>query len=225
VFIIWEQLLSLITVTPDKSELMGARDLSQNIIQELMKAELLNVVGIGNSITLAIAAVDVSRNIANVNIQSISLDYIPLTTTYAPEAIFFELSKKPSIFSLSVKNFEAQLVSDISARTIGVRRGDRIETVTNLILWKLNKCDKIKVMASGFAIMTAIRSTLQVITSGITREQVGISAITIDSVERRPQPDSPIIKRIPAIQIYLEKGKETEYPTNHKEIIEKVTAR
>ena len=62
-----------------------------------------------------------------------------------------------------------------------------METITNQILWKLNKCDTMKIMASGFAIMTAVRSTLQVITSGITREQVGISAITIESIEEKPQ--------------------------------------
>ncbi|MGA3291328.1 MAG: hypothetical protein ABSD42_13940 [Candidatus Bathyarchaeia archaeon] len=217
--------MSLITVTPDKSELMGARDLSQNIIQELMKTETLNVVGIGSSITLAIAAVDLSRNLANVNIQSISLDYIHLTANYVPEAIFLELSKKPSNPSSSVNAFETQLFDDKIAKTVAVHRGDGVETITNQILWKLKKCDTIKVMASGFAIMTAVRSTLQVITSGITREQVGISAITIDSIERKTPIDSSITKRVPAIQIYLEKGQKTEYPANHKEIIQKVTTR
>jgi len=217
--------LSLIAVTPDKSELMGARDLSQNIIQQLMKTETLNVVGIGNSITLVIAAVDVSRNIANVNVQSISLDYIPLTTTYAPEALFLELSKNPSTLPTLVENFEAKPFEDIIAKSIGVRRGDRLEAVTNQILWKLNKCDTIKILASGFAIMTAVRSALQVTTSKITKEQVGISAITIGSVKRKMQIETEVAKRIPAIQIYLEKGKQTEYPTNHRTIIEQVTAR
>ncbi len=211
-------------MTPDKSELMGARDLSQNIIQDLMKADLLNVVGIGNSIMLTIAAVDVSRSIANVNIQSISLDYTPLTSTYAPEAIFFELSKKPAAPVKAIEEFEAQQDREAFVRTIGVRRGDRVETVTNLILWRLNKFDKVKVMASGFAIIIAAKSTLQVVKSGIAREQVGISAIAIDSIERRQGPD-PSAKRVPAIQIYLEKGKQTEYPANHAEIIQKVTQR
>ena len=218
------KVLSLITVTPDKSELIGARDLSQDIIQKLMKIDPLTIVGYGSSISLAIAAVDVSKHIANVNIQSISLDYIPLTSTYTPEAIFLELSKKPSAISSLVKDFETQQFDDIIAKTIAVHRGDRVETITNQILWKLNRCDTIKVMASGFAIMTAIRSTLQITTSGIAKEQVGISAITIDSVERRTQMESNAPKRIPAIQIYLEKGKQTEYPPNHKEIIDKVTA-
>ena len=218
--------MSLVVVTPDKSELMGARDLSQNIIQELMKTETLNVVGIGNSITLVIAAVNISRNIANVNIKSVSIDYIPLTTNYRPEAIFFELSKAASAISSIVKSFEAQSHDTIAAQSIGVRRSDRIETATSIILWKLNKYDTIKVMASGFAIMTAIRSALQVTTSGITRQQVGINAITVDSVEREERRGEAVItKKVPAIQVYLEKGKETCYPVNHKEVIEKVTAR
>jgi hypothetical protein len=37
--------------------------------------------------------------------------------------------------------------------------------------------------------------------------------------------ESAAPKKIPAIQIYLEKGKQTEYPPDHKETIEKVTAR
>lgn len=202
---------------------MGARDLSQNIIQDLMKTDLTTVVGYGSGISLAIAAVDISRNIANVNIQSISLDYIHLTSTYAPEAIFIELSKNPPVPMPLVEEFERQSHEEVFARTIAVGREDRVEMITNQILWRLNRFDKIRIMASGYAMMIAIKSSLQVTASGIAKGPVGISGVTIGSIERKIQVESN--KRIPAIQIYLEKGKQTEYPPNHKANIDQIIAR
>jgi hypothetical protein len=213
--------LSLIVVTPEQFESAGPRDLSQRIIQALTKPDIVDVVGIGTSISGVVAAVNLSSAIANVNIQSATLDYIPITVIGKQEAIFFELSREEASVALIVSEFESQEEGNKILQTIWVSREDRIENVTNLILWKLSKNRLIKVVASGFAITMAVRSTLQVTTSGITKEPVSISAITIEAIERRAMPS----KKVPAIQIYLEKGKETVYSPRHKEVIEKVTAR
>ena len=213
--------MSLIVVTPEQFESAGPRDLSQRIIQALTKPDIVDVVGIGTSISGVVAAVNLSSAIANVNIQSATLDYIPITVIGKQEAIFFELSREEASVALIVSEFESQEEGNKMLQTIWVSREDRIENVTNLILWKLSKNKLIKVVASGFAITMAVRSTLQVTTSGITKEPVSISAVTIEAIERRAMPS----KKVPAIQIYLEKGKETVCSPRHKEVIEKVTAR
>ena len=213
--------MSLIVVTPEQFESAGPRDLSQRIIQALTKPDIVDVVGIGTSISGVVAAVNLSSAIANVNIQSATLDYIPITVIGKQEAIFFELSREEASVAFIVSEFESQEEGNKILQTIWVSREDRIENVTNLILWKLSKNKLIKVVASGFAITMAVRSTLQVTTSGITKEPVSISAVTIEAIERRAMPS----KKVPAIQIYLEKGKETVYSPRHKEVIEKVTAR
>ena len=212
--------LNLIVVAPDQSE-MGTRDLSQNIIQGLTKPEIVDVVGIGASIPLVVAAVDLSKAIANVNIDFVSLDYVPLTATYKPEAIFFELSREPSEIPSIVSEFERLLEVERNMKTIRVSRGDRLDTITNLLLWKLSKNNIIKVLASGFAITTAIRSILQVTTSGISKDQVGVSAITTDSIERGEGTG----KKVPAIQVYLDKGKATTYSARHEDVVKQVVVR
>lgn len=212
--------MELIVVNPDRE--MGSRDLSQNIIQGLMKTDIVDVVGMGSSIGTAIAGINASRVIANVNIQCASVDYVTLTAVYKPDAIFVELSRCASKSPPIVQKFESEEYDSRRARTVGVSRDDRLEAITNIILWKLNKNDTVKVIASGFAIPTAIKSVLQVTTTGISRSKVGITGITLDSVERGGVGTG---KLIPAIQIYIEKNKETIHSARHQEVLKKITAR
>jgi len=212
--------LNPIVVTPDQSE-RGSRDLSQDIIQELMKRDVVDVVGIGACITMVIGAVNLSKTIANVNIQSVILDYVPLTAAYKPEAIFFELSRTPSKVPKIVTEFDSFLEDDKRTKTIGVSREERVETITNIILWKLSKQDVVKVIASGYAVTTAIRSVLQVTTTGISKYKVGVTGIIIDSVERGVGTG----RLVPAINIFIEREKDTTYSPRHQEVVKNVTAR
>lgn len=215
------KILPLIPVTPDQLEITGARDLSERIIQALASPEWVDLIGIGSSIPGVIAAVNLSRNIANVNIQSLTLDYIPITVYGKQEAIFFELSRDPETVSPFVQEFERQGEPEKTILTVVVFRGDRISAVTNQILYKLSKYARIKVIASGLAISTAVRAILQVVTSGISRESISINAITIESISRKDIPE----KKVPAVQVYLEKGHATVYPPRHAEVLTKITQR
>jgi DNA-binding protein len=215
--------LNPIVVTPER-EPSGARDLSQDIIQALTKPEIIDVVGIGTSISGAVAGVNLSKIIANVNIQSVTLDYIPTTATGNQEAIFFELSREKAEVPPTVAEFEKKDEPSKMQQTIWVSREDRIEAVTSLILWKFNKFDLLKVVASGFAITMAVKATLQATTSGIAKQPIAVTAITIDSIERKTaEPRTAVTKKVPAIQIYMEKGKETTYPPRHEEVKIKAT--
>ena len=186
-----------------------------------MKPDVVDVVGIGACITMAIGAVNLSKTIANVNIQSIALDYVPLTAAYKPEAIFFELSRTPSKVPEIVTEFDSFSEDDKRTKIIGVSREEHVETITNIILWKLSKQAVIKVMASGYAITTAIRSILQVTTTGISKYKVGVTGVVIDSVER----GTGTGRLVPAINVFIERGKDTIYSNRHPEVVQNVIAR
>lgn len=214
----------LIIVTPEQLELTGARELSERIIQSLMVPEIVDIVGIGSGISGVVAAVNLSSLIANVNIQSVSLDYIPISVLGKQEAIFFELSREKALVPPIISDFEKQSDEIKRFQTIWVSRRDQISSITNLILWRLNQQPMTKIVASGFAILTAVRSVLQVTTSEISREPVGISSVTVESIERRGTSDlSGVVgKMVPAIQIYLKKGQKTVYSPRHGDIIKRV---
>lgn len=210
--------MDAIVVTPDQLETTGSKELSERIVQGIAGPDVVDVVGIGSSIPIVIGAVNLSRNIANVNIKSVTLDNIPIPIYGKQEAIFLELSREPEIVPSFIEEFEAKGQAEKSLLTVIVFRGDRIPTITNQILYKLSKYPKIKVIASGFTIVIAVRATLQVVTSGISKEPVSITAISASSVDRRDFAG----KKVPAIQIYLEKGHETTYPERHAQVLAQI---
>lgn len=198
--------------------------MSQDIIQALTKPEIVDVVGIGTSISGVVAGVNLSQIIANVNIQSVTLDYVPMTVVGNQEAIFFELGQEKAKESPIVVDFEERDEPSKMQQTIWVSREDRIEAVTSLILWKFSQHDLLKVVASGFAITMAVKATLQATTSGIAKQPTAITAITINAIERKTaEPKTGVTKKVPAIQVYMEKGKTTEYPSRHEEVKNKVS--
>jgi hypothetical protein len=190
-------------------------------VQGIAGPDTVDLVGIGSSVPSVIAAVNLSTNIANVNIKSVTLDNIPIPIYGKQEAIFFELSRESETVSSFIEEFEAKRDPEKDLLTVIVFRGDKISTITNQVLYKLSKYPRIKVIASGFTIVIAVRATLQVVTSGISKEPVSINAISASSVDRRDFPG----KKVPAIQIYLEKGHETTYPERHAQVLAQITQR
>lgn len=210
-----------IVITPEQLETIGPRELSERIVQGIAGPDTVDLIGIGSSIPSVIAAVNLSKSIANVNINSMTLDNIPIPVYGKQEAIFFELSREPETAPSFIEEFEAKEGLEKTLLTVIVHRGDKISTITNQVLYKLSKYPQIKVIASGFTIVIAVRATLQVVTSGISKEPVSINAILATSVDRRDFPG----KKVPAIQIYLEKGHETLYPPRHAEVLAQITRR
>lgn len=202
-------------------ETSGPRELSERIIQGLASPEIVDLVGIGSAIPCVVGGVNLSRNIARVNIKSVTLDNISIPIYGTQEAIFFELSREPETPSPFIKDFESKSDEEKAQLTISVFKGDRIASITNQILFKLSRYPQIKVIASGFTIVTAVRATLQVVTSGISKEPISISAILATSISRRDNPS----KKISAIQIYLASGHETVYPPRHAEVLAQLVQR
>ena len=210
--------MTLIVVTGSQLDTMGSRELSERIVQGMMVSETVDVVGIGSGIPCAIGGVNLSRNIAKFSLKSVTLDNIPIPVYGKQEAIFYELSREPEVISPFIGAFEAKPDQEKNQLTVSVFKVDKIPTITNQILFKLSKYPMIKVIASGFTIVTAVRAVLQVVTSGISLEPTSINAVIATSVNRRDFPN----KKIPAIQIFLEKGQMTTYPARHAEVMAQV---
>lgn len=202
----------LILLTPIQAEQRGARDISEEIIQKLTLLEEINVIAIGASIQRVISAVNISSDIANVNVASALLDYVPIPIYGNEKAAFITLSRTPQEANQIVTEFEERSFDFRNDRTVWVRRGDEVSRTTNNILFKLSKFEEVRIAASGFAIMAAVDSTLQVIKSGISKFKVGISAIILKDLERKGMPE----RKVPAIDIYLQRDMETEYPEHHE---------
>jgi len=202
-------------------ETSGPRELSEQIIQGITSPEIVDVVGIGSGIPGVIAAVNLARNIARVNIKSVTLDNISIPIYGNQEAIFFELSREPEVEIESIKNFDSKSEMEKAQLTISVHKGDRIATITNQLLFKLSRNTEVKIIASGFTIVTAVRAILQVATSGISREPISISGVVATSISRRDNPS----KKIAALQVYLESGHETVYPSRHSEVLQQLIKR
>lgn len=207
-----------IVVTGSEAETMGPKELSERIVQGLVASEIVDVVGIGSGIPCAIGGINLSRNIARFSLKSVALDNIQIPVYGKQEAIFFELSHDPEVVSPVITQFETKPEQEKSQLTISVFKGDQIPKITNQILYKLSKYPMIKIIAAGFTIVTAVRATLQVVTSGISIEPAGIVAVLSTSIKRRDFPD----KKIPAIHIFLERGQETTYGPHHAEVLAQV---
>jgi len=202
-----------IIITPNKADTMGPGDLSGQIIQSLTSEDSSDIIAIGSVIPRVISAINFSGNIANVNIKNVFIDIITIPLYGKQEAIHVELSRKVEEHPKIISEFEN--IVDDKDMIIWVSRRDDVTRITNLILYRLNIFDKIKIIASGFAITTAVNAVLQVSKSGISRDIVSISAVKLESLKGRRQKG----KYVPAISIYLEKGKETEYSQNHIDLI------
>jgi len=194
--------LEKIIVTSNFFDTKGPRELSSEIIQKLTVNEKFVLVGIGSIIPLVLSAVNLSRNIANVNIHTVTLDYISIPFFGKQEVIFIELGHKEKEPSQNVVEFESLDETIKNYRTIWVPRKQDIARITDEILFKLSKNDKVRIMASGFAIFLTIKSVLQVVKTDISKEVLGVSDVIIDSLGRKNDP----LKMVPSINIYISKG-------------------
>lgn len=206
-----------IIITPSKADTMSPSDISGQIIQSLTTKKSSDIIAIGSSIPRVISAINFSRNIANINIKNVFLDIIIIPLYGKQEAIHVELSRNVEEQPQIIDEFDI-LEAGSKERIAWVSRRDDVMQITNLILYKLNKFNKIKIIASGFAIITAVNAVLQVSKSGISRDLLSISAVELGSIKGRRQRE----KYIPTIDIYLEKGKETEYSQNHLDLISRL---
>ena len=190
-----------LVITPRYSDTKGPRELSSEIIQMLVENENFVVVGIGTSIPMVLSAINLSRNIANINLYQVSFDYIPIPLFGKQETIFIELGREKKAPSQIVTEFEQLDEGTKNYRTVWVSRGQDLARITDEILYKITINDNLRVMASGIAIVLTIKSVLQAIQPGISKNSLGVEAVVIESLKRR----NDATKMVPSIQIYIVK--------------------
>jgi len=196
-------------------------DVAEKIISGIMDTEELDIVGVSNGIYLACASINMAKDISNVNINGIFLDYIDVPLLGKIEAISCRLVKKPEInYKELVANEEKDmhLTSDREGQLISVGGGTALDKLLTISLIKLSKTDKLKIIGAGRAISDAVSLSLKLAKGQISKDSIGIDLIDLYSIEARGDPS----KKTSAISIYLKKGCTTQYSKWHTDLIRKI---
>lgn len=211
-----------IIIKPEDLSTKDVTFFSQQIIRSMIKYEELDVIGISSAIFLACSAVNVSTNIANIYVNSLSLDYIDIPVIGKFEGSFFVLSREPKIDWTAERqklDKEMKLTIEPDGQLVVVSRRVSPEKMITICLWKLSKFDLVKIIAAGTAINNAVAVALQVARGGISKEPVALRLVTLTTV---PSKETTPPKPVTGIEIYLQKGMETTYDKRHLKILEKV---
>lgn len=191
----------------------------------MIREENLEIVGISTAITSACIAIIKARELANVYVANAALDYIELPVIGRLEAIFVALSRRPPAKTTEamIQELDAPLNVTFTplGQAIAVPRQEKAERILTITLSKLRHFGKVKVMAAGAAIGSAVSVALWTSKSGIAKETIGIEYVGLTSVASKLQPESSV----PALAIYLTKGLETRIDSVHDEVRGKLTER
>lgn len=210
-----------IVLRPEQTTYLRVTDLSETIVQNLVKFGSVDMVGISSAMFIACGAVNLARNIANVNVKSLAIDYIDIPIVGKFEGVFFELTKEPGIdFKKQIDTYEIMLNQNGGGfqKTVGVSKKDRPEKLTSIALMKLSKFPMIKISGAGVAINTAISIALQLAKANIARKKVGIRFVGLDAIPQKIDRT----KTTTALQIYLQQDYVEPLGSHHLSIIEKI---
>jgi hypothetical protein len=198
--------MNILLIRPEEIGKGRAFFYSDKIINEMTSSEQLDVVGISNAIALTCQAVQMSTEIASVNIKEISLNYISLPIFGNIGGIIFTLSQKPDNNWGDKKNSIEEKM-DLTFRRDGqiivVSKSLPPETMIPLTLRKLSKAEKIKLMGSGQMINRVANLALEITKGKISRDKIGIELIVLSSKKfTTPQGE----KSTTNLEIFLKKG-------------------
>jgi DNA-binding protein len=196
-------------------------EVAERIISGIMEAEELDIVGVSNGIYLTCASINMAKDIANVNVNEICLDYVDVPVVGKIETISCGLSKKQIIdYKKLVAEEEADmhLTTDREGQIISVGGGISLDKLLTLCLLKFSKTGKLKIIAAGRVINDAVSLSLKLTKGQISKEAIGIDLVDLYSIETKADPT----KRTTAISIYLKKGCITQYSKRHTDLIRKI---
>jgi hypothetical protein len=198
-------------------------EVAEKIICGIMDGGELNVVGIGSGIYLACASINFAKDIANINLNEISLDYLEVPGQGKTEAVSAMLSNKTEGLNLpklvSEEEIDMNLTTGRDGQVVSVGRGTSPDTLLTLLLIKFATFRKLKIVAAGGSINDAASLALKLCKGAISKEAIGIDLIDLYPIEMRNDPT----KKITAISIYLKKGTPTQYSEKHLELLKKLT--
>jgi DNA-binding protein len=196
-------------------------EVAEKIISGIMDSEELHVVGVSNGIYLAFASINMAKDIANVNVNEICLDYIDIPILGKIEVVSCRLGKKQEIDYRKLVDEEEKdmrLTPDREGQLISVGGGTSLDRLLTLCLIKFSKAEKLKIIAAGRAVYDAVSLSLKLTKGQISKESIGIDLVDLYSIETRMDPT----KKTTAISIYVRKGSTTQYSRRHTELIKKI---
>ena len=101
---------------------------------------------------------------------------------------------------------------------IAVRRGEILERVITLCLIKLQRVNKLKLIAAASAINDAIILALKLTQGQVAKDPIGVNFIDLYSLPAREDPS----KKMTGMSIYLDKGHATVQSSWHTDIIKRL---
>jgi hypothetical protein len=191
-------------------------DAAEKIISAIMDYGEADVVGIGEAMFLACSAINMTTEIANVQINEAYIDQINDAAMGKTAAIIAHLSQTKIVDLKSMAEIQDKDLTE--DQTVSVSRGLTTEKLVTICLLKLSRYDKIKLMAAGGAIYDAAALALKLTLGNISKDPLGIKLVDIYSIISRDDKT----RKITAASIYLQKHSQTQVSQKHQELIEKL---
>jgi len=196
-----------ILIKPQDITVKSVNTLAEEIIQQSLSADTIGLVGIGQAISRTCAIVGLSTEIARIYARKIVLDYVETPVIGPFEAIYFQLTSKPTTeLSDLVKRLESELVANKPGRggqLVLVSKLAEIRRITTTCLYTLRDFDLMKIQAAGLAINSAVSAALQVVR--LSKEPVRVEAVGLEPIESKMN-----MHRTTALSIYIRRGKSVE---------------
>ena len=181
-------------------------DVTEMIISGIMDAGEVDVIGVGDAMSIVCSALNLSCEIAKIYINQISFENLEDPVLGKTAVIFAHLAQLELVDYEKLVAEEEKIMDNINDRTISVGHEIPMEKLLTRSLMALARFDEIKLIAAGGSINEAISLALKLTTGQISRGTVGVKLIYLYSINMR----NDSAKRISAISIYLQKGIMTE---------------
>jgi hypothetical protein len=210
-----DNLPRVIAVKPQDFNLKTS-DVAEKIISAIMDYGEADVIGYGDAMFLACSAINMTTEIANVQINEAFIDQINDAALGKTAALTAHLSQTKIVdIKSQAETQDKELTED---QTVSVSRGLTTEKLVTICLLKLSRYDKIKLMAAGGAIYDAAALALKLTLGNISKDTLGIKLIDIYSIISREDKT----RKITAASIYLQKNVQIEVSQKHREFLEKL---
>jgi hypothetical protein len=212
----------LILIKPEDIQKGGSYRFSDQIINGFRKDDELFVVGMGNAISLACAAVQRATQLSKGKISEIALDYIG-SSKLGIAGVFFVLdknSKKDLVSEGKLLEKGMKLTFDRDGQLLVVSNTLSPERAIPLALSRIADSDCLKISASGTAINRQVSIALELAKGNIANDDLGIILTTLFTTQFEINE-----KKIPetVMEIFIKKGCKTAYSKKHEQIVKMLT--
>ena len=214
---------ALILIRPDDIQKGSSYRFSDQIINGFRKEEELFVVGMGNAISLACAAVQRATSLMKGAISEISLDYIG-SSKLGLAGVFIVLNKASKRdLSSEAKELEKgmRLTFERDGQLLVVSNTLFPERAIPLALSRLAESACLKISASGTAINRQVPIALELTKGDIAKDDLGIILTALSTVQFKVN-DKTIPETV--MEIFIKKGCQTNVSKKHDQMMKMLTS-